>query len=216
MNQTCTCGATTSPEARFCPMCARPFREEDEVRDIREVVASVEEYPAPQRPRAQEDVPLGFGNLEAIRCAYSGAALAAILSHIPFVNFLCFIWYPAAAFWAVYRFRNRTGVHLNSKPGAKLGWITGVLAFAVFLFLFATVMLFADDEGTMSSAMNQQIEQMSVQPGVKEQMREITQSAVAMGFVLLVYLGVSFLITAGLCSLGGAVAAKVLEKDSRS
>lgn len=214
MNQTCTCGATAPPEARFCPMCARPFREEDHAHDIREVVAVAREDTAP--PQAHEDVPLGFGNLEAIRCAYSGAALAAILSHIPFVNFLCFLWYPAAAFWAVYRFRSKTGVYLNSKQGAKLGWITGVLAFAVFLFLFATVMLFAGDEATMSTAMSQQIEQMSVPADVKEQMREITQSPTALGFVMLVYLVVSFLITVGLCSLGGAVAAKVLEKDSRS
>ena len=107
-------------------------------------------------------------------------------------------------------------MYLNSKQGAKLGWITGVLAFAVFLFLFATVMLFAGDEATMSTAMSQQIEQMSVPADVKEQMREITESPTALGFVMLVYLVVSFLITVGLCSLGGAVAAKVLEKDSRS
>ena len=41
----------------------------------------------------------------------------------------------------------------------------------------------------------------------------ISASARCMGFVMLVYLGVSFLITAGLSSIGGAVAAKVLEKD---
>ncbi len=213
MNQTCTCGATAPPEARFCPMCARPFREEEDVPDIRDVVATAGQDAAAQEAPAREDVSIGFGNLEAIRCAYTGAALAALLSHIPFLNVLCFVWYPSAAFLSVYRFRKSTGVYLNSKQGAKLGWITGVLAFAVFLLLFATVMLFTADAGTFAEAMRQQIEQMSVPADVKEQMREIIQSPAAMGFVMLVYLGVSFLITAGLSSLGGAVAAKVLEKD---
>jgi len=213
MIQTCTCGATAPSEARFCPMCARPFREEDQARDIREVVASDSEDAAPQEAPASEDVAIVFGNLEVIRCAYSGAALAAILSHIPFLNILCFVWYPAAAFWAVFRFRARTGVCLNTRQGAKLGWITGVLAFAVFLLLFATVMLFAGSDGTIAEAIAQQIEQTSVPADVKEQMRDIIQSPAAMGFVMLVYLGISFLITAGLSSLGGLVAAKVLDKE---
>lgn len=213
MDQTCTCGATAPPEARFCPMCARPFREEHQAPDIREVVATAREDSTAQGTPAQEDVPIGFGNLEAIRCAYTGAVIAAVLSHIPLLNILCFVWYPAAAFFSVYRFRKRTGVFLNSRQGAKLGWITGVLAFAVFLLLFATVMLFGVDDGTFAEAMRQQIDQMSVPSDVKQQMREIIQSPAAMGFVMLVYLGVSFLITAGLSSIGGAVAAKVLEKD---
>lgn len=213
MNQTCTCGATAPPDARFCPMCARPFREKDEAPDIPEVVATAGQDAAAQEAPAREDVAIGFGNLEVIRCAYTGAALAALLSHVPFLNILCFVWYPSAAFLSVYRFRKSTGVYLNSRQGAKLGWITGVLAFAVFLLLFATVMLFAGDDATFAEAMRLQIEQMSVPADVKEQMREIIQSPAAMGFVMLVYLGVSFLITAGLSSLGGAVAAKVLQKD---
>ena len=212
MNQTCTCGATAPPEARFCPMCARPFREEYQQPDIRDVAAAAREDTAAQGAPAPEEVSIGFGNPQAIRCAYFGAALAAILSHIPLLNILCFVWYPSAAFFSVYRYRQSTGVYLTPRQGAKLGWITGVLAFAVFLLLFATVLLFTAD-ATFGEAMRQQIEQMSVPADVKQQMREIIQSPVAMGFVMLFYLGVSFLITAGLSTLGGALAAKVLDKE---
>ena len=211
MNQTCTCGATASPEARFCPMCARPFREEDHVHDIREVVAVAREDTAP--PQAHEDVPLGFGNLEAIRCAYSGAALAAVLSHIPLVNVLCFIWYPGAGFLSVYNYRRRTGLTPTTSEGAKLGWITGVFTFVISLATLALVFLVPRQDGSVVEIIRQQISEYPAQEELKRQMLELLDNPSALAILVLIYLAMFFVLVAGLTTAGGALGAKVLEED---
>lgn len=101
MDEFCTCGAALPPGAGFCPRCGRPTGTLPEVE------------PDPPAPDAisgvdRADKSLGF-NAEHIRAAVFPAGLAAFLSSIPLVGFLCFIWYPLAGFLTVFSVRKRFG-----------------------------------------------------------------------------------------------------------
>jgi hypothetical protein len=207
--QTCTCGATAPPKARFCPMCGRPLSEpapavvEEETADVREVLPSA----------TLAIPPISFGNPDALRSGYLAALFAALLMQIPFVNLLCFVWYPAAGFFSVYSFRKRTGQKPKTSGGARLGWITGVLTFTISLLLSAIGSLLPREDGGIGEAMRRQVEQMPDQDGVRQQLLELLQNPAAIAIFVLLVVIVTFVATIGLTVAGGALGAKVLDED---
>jgi hypothetical protein len=207
--QICTCGAAAPPNARFCPMCARPFNEpppaavDEESPDVREVLPSA----------TLAISPISFGNPDALRSGYLAALFAALLMQIPIVNLLCFVWYPAAGFFSVYSFRKRTAQKPNIRGGARLGWITGVLTFTISLLLSAIGSLLPREDGGIGEAMRRQVEQMPDQDGVRQQLLELLQNPAAIAFFVLLVVIVTFVATLGLTVAGGALGAKVLDED---
>ena len=125
----CTCGAQLPPDALFCHKCGKPQRE---------IVAGnggapvSEPVPLPP-PEPPPVVPLGFRNPVALRTAFMVAILAALLSWVPFLNVILWL---AAGYFAVYLYRRRTGVLLNVRSGVRIGWITGLLVYAIVAVFF--------------------------------------------------------------------------------
>ncbi|HUI54191.1 MAG TPA: hypothetical protein VLY04_04425 [Bryobacteraceae bacterium] len=97
-----------------------------------EVQAPAVAPPAAVRPEAP---PLGFHNRVAVRIALLVALSATALFFLPYVN-----WF-AAGFFAVLLYRRRTGFLLNMESGVRMGWITGLLMFAMLVVLFVVSML---------------------------------------------------------------------------
>jgi hypothetical protein len=207
--QTCTCGATAPPNARFCPMCGRPFSEpapavaDEESADVREALPSA----------TLAIPPISFGNPDALRSGYLAALFAALLMQIPFVNLLCFVWFPAAGFFSVYSFRKRTGQKPNTGGGARLGWITGVLTFTISLLLMAIGSLLPREDGGIGEALRHQVEQMPSQDGVRQQLLELLQNPAAIAVFVLLWVVTLFVTMIGLTVAGGALGAKVLDED---
>ena len=56
------------------------------------------------------------------------AISATLLCFIPYLNFFTF---SAAGFFAVFFYRRRTGYFLSMEGGVWMGWITGLLMFAI-------------------------------------------------------------------------------------
>jgi hypothetical protein len=190
-------------------MCGRPFREpsaadvDEESPDVREVL-----------PGATLAIPpISFGNADALRSGYLAALFAALLMQIPFVNLLCFVWYPAAGFFSVYSFRKRTGQKPKTSGGAHLGWITGVLTFTISLLLMAIGSLLPREDGGIGEALRRQVEQMPDQDGVRQQLLELLQNPAAIAVFVLLFVVISFVTTIGLTVAGGALGAKVLDED---
>lgn len=123
----CTCGAQLPPDALFCHKCGKPQREIV----TPEIQAPVVPPPAAPRPEAP---PLSFHNRVAVRIALLVALSATALFFLPYVN-----WF-AAGFFAVLLYRRRTGFLLNMESGVRLGWITGLLMFAMLVVLFVVSM----------------------------------------------------------------------------
>jgi hypothetical protein len=150
MPEICTCGAQLPPDALFCHKCGKPQREiqavEPEMRELPKFApVPPAGEPAPEAPRAP--LPLNFRNPVAVRAAFLGAAVPALLSWVPVLNVLLWV---GAGFTSAFLYRRRTGHGLNVSGGLRLGWITGVLLFAIVAIFFAGFIVLFNISGGMA------------------------------------------------------------------
>jgi hypothetical protein len=134
MSEFCTCGAQLPLDALFCHKCGKPQRE----LVVPETVAPppVTEFTPPAlatilTPPAATQLPLNFHNRAAVKIALLVAAVATLLSFLPYLN-----WF-LGGFLAVFLYRRRTGQLLNLESGVRMGWITGLMTFAIMALLLA-------------------------------------------------------------------------------
>jgi zinc ribbon protein len=120
MADTCNCGAQLADNALFCHKCGRPQRDLPEVDSTGSMpVMKIEPvYPA-----------VNFSNGLAMRIALLMAVGGTAVFFLPMLNWM------AAGFFAALLYRKRTGYLLSTEAGVRLGWITGVLMFAIVLLM---------------------------------------------------------------------------------
>jgi hypothetical protein len=202
----CTCGAQLPPDARFCHKCGKPQREED---------VPVEEQPVAlpilPTPVVVEPPPIGFRNATAVRVALATGIpiflLSVLLSRV--AEPLALAVPVAGGFFTVYLYRLRTGQRITVLAGARLGWLSGIIVFAILaMLLTVTVAVLSqpdfvqnlrDQMGKMSSLSQEEI--------TKNVDLLRTPSGVAQAL-----LG-TFLSYTLLTALGGAVGAKLLNRN---
>ncbi len=142
----------------------------------------------------------GFGNPVAIKISLAAAAVATLLSFLPYVNWL------AAGFFAVFFYRRRTGALLNMESGVRMGWMTGIMMFGMMALLLTVSLLFFQVAGGI--AVVQQEFKNAVDPRVLEALK-LLQSGTEV-FRLLVQL---FVFTTLLSMAGGALGAKMVGRS---
>jgi hypothetical protein len=156
--------------------------------------------------------PIGFHNGLAVRVALVAGALAFFCSLItgqlalpqPFVM----AWMAGGGFLAVYLYKKRTGQRLTVANGAHLGWICGVFGFVVVtIFLAATAVMLSDP--AMVSAMRDQLHSRGIPDSAAEQMLNIFHTPSGLSTAL----AVSFVLFTILPACGGAIGAKLLDRD---
>jgi len=197
MSEFCTCGAQLPDDALFCHKCGKAQRE---------IVVPEPAPPPPQeftppivaRPEAAA---LNFHNPVAIRIAMAAAAIATLLSFVPYLNWL------AAGFFAVFFYRRRTGHMLNMESGVRMGWMTGVLMFGIMAVLLSVSLVFFQAAGGIAAV--QAEFKNAVDPRVLEALKHL-QSGPEIAS-LLVQL---FVFTTLLSMAGGALGAKVTGRSS--
>ena len=130
---------------------------------------SAESIPPPPAPvgRAATARRINFHNLVAVRIAFVVAPVAFLLSGIPALNLVLWI---AAGFLAVFFHRRRTGVLLNVRAGVRLGWITGVLMFAITTVIFTLTVVPMAANGGIAALFRQQLKN-PTDPNVQEALR---------------------------------------------
>ena len=201
MPETCTCGAQLPPDAVFCHKCGKPQRELVEVETVEPVAAPVTASPpAPVMEAPIELKPVTFHNREAVRTA----RLAAVLA-----TFLFFLWFFAwigAGFFAVSVYQRRTKRALDTGSCLRLGWLTGLLAFAIPAVLSIAMILMLHASGNMGTlhAIMQSVKDPQYQKSA-QQFWEIMQSPPEL---LAAYLQCFVLITF-FCMAGGLLGALV-------
>jgi hypothetical protein len=200
----CTCGAQLPEDARFCHKCGKPQRDEPVV---------IEEQLPPPLPSAPRIPPIGLTNGLAVRIALLGGALALALSIIsgqvlsPGVSL---VWLVISGFICVLLYHKRTGHKMTVLHGAHLGWICGLFVFTIMVVLFAASIL--SDPASFQTAMDTMREQIraSARPGVDvNQIMEVMRSPTGILFGLLG----AFLLLTALPAFGGALGAKLLDRD---
>lgn len=201
MDLSCTCGERLPPRANFCPNCARPTGNLPHIEpDPPEEVA----IPIPD-PAEQSEI----GSVENIRAAVFPAGLAAFLSSIPLISFLCFIWYPLAGFLTVFAFRRRLGVTPPLRKAAGLGALTGLISFVITLILQAITFLVAE-EGEIMEALQKQ----AAQIGGGDEVAKFFENPAMVGGAIIFGLVLQSIIAVGFSALGGALASRILEDEN--
>jgi hypothetical protein len=203
--ENCTCGAKLAENARFCHLCGRPVFEPE----IPEPAA-----PPPQptfvqlgasslSPGGLAQLPVSFRNPIALRVAFLMSLGVMLMTMIPVVNVLSPVWWLAAGSCGVLLYRRLTGLSLSVKAGARLGSITGVLAFLSLVVIIALTFAFAGQDLFQ--------EMVKRNPDASQVLNN--PPALALGTALaLVFL---FAIVVGTCAAGGALGARFASRNAK-
>lgn len=215
MPQFCTCGAELPSDARFCHKCGKPQLDD----------AVHEQAPSPPQPiipvtfqvtaaAAAAHRELNFHNPVAVRVGLSMASVAALLSWLPLVNLGFVIWWVAAGFCSVYLYHRRTGELLSVRNGLRIGWITGVLTFAIMTVLFTiSIIPLAFSSGGLAGIYQEQMRNMPVHDANMDQALRMFQTPSGLATILLFTLVLFFGIITFLCTAGGALGAKIVGRE---
>jgi len=208
----CSCEAELPDHARFCHNCGKPQRQQDEAAggEIPEAAA----WSAPAPPPAPAAPPtINFSNPVAVRVALLCASFTALLNSLPLVNFGCCIWMVGAGFLSAFLYARRTGLALSVGDGARQGGITGLLTFVIGIAFTALIFVLTSSGGGVRDALRQSIEKMPAQDEVSRQLIQFFTAPSGIAIIIMVYLVLGCLVTISLSVAGGALGAKVMEKE---
>lgn len=204
MSSSCSCGAITPVDARFCPRCGRPL---GAVPDNEAEVL----LPVPPANTSADPSSIGFGSSQVLRSTLLASVVAVVLSNL--LGTLFFIWYPGAGFLSVYTYRRRTGLTPTGPDGAKLGLLTGIFTYVITLATLVLVFLMPREDGNFVEAIRREIITYPAQEEFKQQMLELLHDPSALAVLLLIYLVIFFLLVVGLMVTGGVIGTKILNED---
>lgn len=195
MPEFCTCGTQLVEGARFCHRCGRPTSGEP-VEEQPVIPAEVRIPPRQSARMLAASLPVGFRNPIAMRVAFLMSVAVMLLEMIPGVNLLLVVWSVAAGWGAVALYGRMTGAALSVRAGARLGSITGVLAFLSLTVVFAFTVLVAGKE--LFAEMVKQNPQLS----------PVLDDPAELAGAVLMALAIFFAFVVGTCAAGGALGAR--------
>jgi len=208
----CTCGAQLPPDARFCHKCGKPQYDYPGIEETEPAPPPVEVASLSQAPYVQLPAEISFHNGLAVRIGFIAAAAAVMVCMIPIP--LAWLRLPiafvAAGFLAVYLYSRRTGQILSLRSGARMGWITGIFSFTLVSVIFTIAMVAVTSQGGLEKELQSQI---SPNDPRWEMVRQALNNPAMIIAGLALYLMLFFVILTALPMIGGALGAKVLEKE---
>jgi hypothetical protein len=196
MPEFCTCGTKLVPDSLFCHKCGRPTREIV----VPEAQAPAAVLPPPPPPRP-EPPPLNLHNAVALRIALLVAISATLLFFLPYLN------YFAAGFFAVFFYRRRTGYFLSMDGGIWMGWITGLLMFAILAGLVTASWLIVRAVGGVAAFPAEF--KAAVDPKALDMLTKMLRSGSEVAKMLVAL----FVYTTMLSMIGGALGAKMVGRE---
>ncbi|MBM3764789.1 MAG: zinc ribbon domain-containing protein [Acidobacteria bacterium] len=205
MGQICTCGANPPDDAQFCHRCGRPLFAEPppEVQDTAPSIPAVE-------PVAVE---VSFRNSNAVTISFLTAAclflllpFAAVGGGVPTILLLL----GAGGLFAAIVYGRRTGNAMSVMSGARMGWMTGVFFNAILVLFLTAAVLVLEQQGGAIKAWEQQSRAAKVPEAEIQAALQALQSPAQ----FIVGLAVTFMLFTLPMILGGAVAAKMLDRGS--
>lgn len=212
MPEFCTCGAQLPPDARFCHKCGKPQYDYPGIEETEPAPPPVEVASLSQAPYVQLPAEISFHNGLAVRIGFIAAAAAVMVCMIPIP--LAWLRLPiafvAAGFLAVYLYSRRTGQILSLRSGARMGWITGIFSFTLVSVIFTIAMVAVTSQGGLEKELQSQI---SPNDPRWEMVRQALNNPAMIIAGLALYLMLFFVILTALPMIGGALGAKVLEKE---
>ncbi len=208
MPDVCTCGAQLPPDARFCHKCGKP---QYDYPGLEETSEPPPPAPALAAPPAQSVPEIGFHNRLAVRAGLIAAIAAVILSVVPLPwVFLRLMPFLAGGFFAVFLYSRRSGQILSVRSGARIGWITGILAFAIVGVIVAVSVIAILSEPDLAKQIQSQLPPNDAR---SSSIAQALSNPAKLSAELLQSLVVLFVVLTALPIIGGALGAKLLEKE---
>jgi uncharacterized protein YqgC (DUF456 family) len=172
--------------------------------------------PEPVAPRAASLGVIGMRDPFAVRVSVLAGSVAVLLLFLPLPPPINLLWLTvllvAAGFAAVWLYQKRTGTHLTAGNGARLGTMVGAFAFVIYLAVFTLILLLAES-GSIQEALRTSMEAQNSSPETVQQLEALLSSPVAFAFMLCFVLTAILVALMMLGAAGGALGAKVLEKE---
>ncbi len=217
MGEYCTCSAKLPPDARFCHKCGKPQYDEplfqtavEEPESVATATAAV--VPAPVAGKNG----ISFHNSVAVRVGFMAAGIMTLLLAFPVPGVMAAIWQlvllPAGGFFSVYLYGRRTGEAISVRSGARMGWITGVFCFAIMTVFFTVSVIQIATQDGLPAFFREMVSQRGT-PDLMNQFNEILSNPAGVATLLFGMLLVFFVMLTVLPVVGGALGAKVLEKE---
>jgi hypothetical protein len=212
----CSCGTELLPGARFCHKCGKPQFELAVVEEGEQAEhAGVEDGGSVSAPALKR---IDFRNSVAVRTSLLAAAMVCVLISVPMPALLAAAWQLvmllAGGFSAVYLYVRRTGEPVTVGGGAKLGWFTGLFCFLIVMVFF-TIGMLAVATGKGLEAFFRDLAGHQATPEIARQIDELLSSQWGLGVLLFGILATCFFMLTLLPVLGGALGAKVMEKQDK-
>jgi len=176
-------------------LCGRPVFESIES-EIVEAAQSPAHVPPVAAPAPSAPMPVSFGNPIALRVAFLMSLAIILVEMIPGVNLLLPLWWLGAGWCSVLLYRRLTGFGLSVRAGARLGSITGVLAFLSMAILIAITMAVMGKE--VFAQMLKQDPQIS----------QVLDNPPVLAAMFVIFLLIIFAMVVGTCAAGGALGAR--------
>jgi hypothetical protein len=204
----CSCGATLPDDALFCHRCGKPQRE----LFPQEIEAEKEAPSIPAPPPVPAPPPIGFHNGPAVRigllAAIASIVVSMLLGQLAILQALAPVWLILTGFLAVLFYRRRTHQKLSTLSGARLGWICGIFGF-VIITIMLTLMAVALSEPSVTTALRDQWKQYGRSEADLNQILDAFKTPASVVGRLVA----SFLLFTVLPTFGGAIGAKLLDRD---
>jgi uncharacterized protein YqgC (DUF456 family) len=207
----CTCGAQLPPDARFCHKCGKPQYDYPGLEEPEPAPPPAEVASPVPAPRIQLSGEISFHNRLAVRIGFIAAMGAVMISIFPipwpFVRLP--IAFLAAGFLAVYLYSRRTGQMLSIRSGARMGWITGIFSFTLVTILTSAVIA-VSSQGDLIKQLRSQL---PANDARAEMIQQVFSNPALIAALVVLYLMLFFIFFTALPIIGGALGAKVLEKE---
>lgn len=147
---------------------------------------------------------VSFRNPIAVRIGLSLAFLTILLAILlgPFI----LVWLIAAGVVSAFLYRRSTGQPITARTGARLGWITGIFTFIIWMVLIAMVTLMVSDK-TFVDALMAQMQQRGVEAAGR-QLVQALQSPAELAAVLFQ----SFVFCGVLPMIGGMIGSRLFRR----
>jgi hypothetical protein len=197
------CGAPVEEGTAFCPHCNRPLIRVD---------FSPEATPAPAPPQ----LPIGLQWSRALVPTIMAGLISSFLMLFPLGAFGLGMILAGVLSVVFYRWRN-AGADLTPGMGARLGAVSGVIGFVMFLFYTAISATVLGGGPQLRQALTQAIEQSASRATDPQAQRVMEFFRTPQGLATFMIAGIAFAFIAFLLlsTLGGALGAALLRRKPR-
>ncbi|MBI4894018.1 MAG: hypothetical protein HY821_25600 [Acidobacteria bacterium] len=155
---------------------------------------------------------IGFGNGAAVRVGFLAAAVVQMVSTLSAAagaSLLLPLVLLAGGFYAVVLYSRRTGFQVSVQNGARMGWMTGIFSFVIMTVFFTAGIAMLAGSNELMKAYKESAASLGLPAEAAAQFEKLAADPAAFATSIVLGLVFQFVFLTLLCSMGGALAAKL-------